>query len=526
MQKGALTRFFLLALLPAILLFSSPAKTDTARGIQSKPGRYALVIGNGAYPSSPLKNPANDSSDIARLLETLDFVVVHYQNVGLRDMEKAVRNFGQMLKTGGTGVFYYAGHGMQVEGRNYLIPVDARIESQSDVRFEALDVGRVLGKMEDAGNGLNIVILDACRDNPFARSFRSAQTGLARIDAPRGTLIAYATAPGSVAADGADGERNGVYTKHLLRHLATPGLPTEQAFKNVRIGVIRDTGSKQVPWESSSLTGNFHFASVEVANAPRPEAQPPVSAPKDDSHADYEALYWESIKDSNNPELFRSYLKKYPHGVFVDIAEIRLQGLPKSETASAPREVPVTVAAVMSKPQIHLRSAPGKVTQNELGFILKKFDFFEKSRNRTGNFKGQLVEVGGGIAQDKKTGLMWEIGKSGSKMTHSRAKHYVKELNAQKFGGYDDWRLPTVEEMMSLLTPDQNDGAYIDSIFKDSDTAFWTADLTDGVYRKARLVISFYSGGILLSEGNPYDNYAALDKHTDNFVRAVRTAVP
>ena len=194
MQKGVLTRSLVLSLLPAILLLFSLAEADTARGIKIKPGRYALVIGNGAYPLSPLRNPTNDSSDIARLLKTLDFVVVHRQNVGLREMETAARNFGQMLKAGGTGVFYYAGHGMQVEGRNYLIPVDARIESESDVRFEALDVGRVLGKMEDAGNDLNIVILDACRDNPFARGFRSGQSGLARMDAPRGTLIAYATA--------------------------------------------------------------------------------------------------------------------------------------------------------------------------------------------------------------------------------------------------------------------------------------------------------------------------------------------
>lgn len=527
MQKCVLTRSFVLALLPAILFFSSMAKADTARGIQIKPGRYALVIGNGAYPVSPLRNPTNDSSDIAYLLETLDFTVIHHQNVDLRKMETAVRKFGEILKTGGTGVFYYAGHGMQVEGRNYLIPVDARIESESDVRFEALDVGRVLGKMEDAGNDLNIVILDACRDNPFARSFRSSQSGLARMDAPRGTLIAYATSPGSVAADGADGERNGIYTKHLLRHLSTPGLPTEQAFKNVRIGVIQDTESQQVPWESSSLIGDFYFASAGASQTSRPETQLPVSEAKDDSYAEYEALYWESIKDSNNPDLFRAYLKKYPHGAFADIAEIKLQDLPKSETASAPREVPVVVAAVMSKPQIRLRSVPGNVTQNELSFVLKKYDFFEKSSNQTGNFKGQLVEVGGGIAQDKKTGLMWEIGKSGSKLTFSRAKYYVTELNAGKFGGYDDWRLPTVEELLSLLTRDPNDGAYIDGIFKDSDSTFWTSDQTDGKNKKkARLIVSFYSGGILLSEGNPYDNFTSYNKYTDNFVRAVRTAVP
>jgi len=173
-------------------------------------------------------------------------------------MEKAIRNFGKRLrKYGGVGLFYYAGHGMQINGRNYLIPVDAEIDTESDVNFEAVDAGRVLGKMEDAGNNLNIVILDACRDNPFARIFRSVSQGLARMDAPTGSIVAYATSPGSVAADGMN--RNGLYTSMLLKHMTTPGLSIEEFFKIVRIDVMNGSGRKQVPWESSSLTGDFYF---------------------------------------------------------------------------------------------------------------------------------------------------------------------------------------------------------------------------------------------------------------------------
>jgi len=138
------------------------------------------------------------------------------------------------------------------------VPVGARLQSESDARYQTVDAGRVLGKMEDAANGLNIVILDACRNNPFARSFRSAAQGLARMDAPTGSLIAYATAPGSVAADGEG--RNGVYTRNLLQHLGTRGVSVEEMFKRVRLGVVADTQKTQVPWEASSLTGDFRFA--------------------------------------------------------------------------------------------------------------------------------------------------------------------------------------------------------------------------------------------------------------------------
>jgi len=152
---------------------------------------------------------------------------------------------------------------MQVDGRNYLIPIDARIESESDVKYEAIDAGRVLGKMEDAENQINIVILDACRNNPFSRNFRTSERGLARMDAPAGSIIAYATAPGEVAADGP--ERNGVFTKYLIKHMIEPDLPIERVLKRVRIDVARQTNGRQIPWESSSLMGDFYFNPAKAA---------------------------------------------------------------------------------------------------------------------------------------------------------------------------------------------------------------------------------------------------------------------
>jgi formylglycine-generating enzyme required for sulfatase activity len=225
--------------------------------ISAKSQKTALVIGNGAYSSSPLRNPVNDASDIASALKKLGFKVLFKTDANQRTMKKFIRTFGKELRSGGVGLFYYAGHAMQVHGTNYLIPIGAQIESESDVEYEAIDAGRVLGKMEDAGNGLNIIILDACRDNPFTRSFRTSEKGLARMDAPTGSILAYATAPGSIAADGTG--RNGLYTSKLLKHMTTPGLEIEKVFKKVRIDVLRSSNKKQVPWESSSLIGEFYF---------------------------------------------------------------------------------------------------------------------------------------------------------------------------------------------------------------------------------------------------------------------------
>src|SRR5271169_5752900 len=164
--------------------------------------RLALVIGNGAYRDAPLLNPVNDARDIAQALADSGFEVTRLENASLREMRVALRDFGDRLRQqGGVGLFYFAGHGVQVKGKNYLIPVGAQIEREDEVEFESLDANLVLEKLDSAGNRFNIVILDACRNNPFARAFRSATQGLAQMDAPTGTVVAFSTSPGSVAAD-------------------------------------------------------------------------------------------------------------------------------------------------------------------------------------------------------------------------------------------------------------------------------------------------------------------------------------
>jgi len=244
---------------PEFQAVPAPAAQAPSHQVLGKAGlrRVALVIGNGAYPSAPLRNPVNDARDMAAALRSLGFEVILRENASLRQMEDAVDELWTRLKAGGAGLFFFAGHGLQVRGRNYLVPVDARLSAEQDVKYRCMDAGLVLGRMENAGNQLNIVILDACRNNPYSRGFRSAQEGLAKMDAPRGSIVAYATAPDSVAADG--GGKNGVYTGQLLKHMRTPGLPIEEMFKRVRIGVLGETREKQVPWESSSLTGDFAF---------------------------------------------------------------------------------------------------------------------------------------------------------------------------------------------------------------------------------------------------------------------------
>ena len=241
------------------LFLSIPAFAQNDRDIKRQNHRTALIIGNSAYQTVPLKNPVNDAEDMTATLRKMGFTVILKKNADLRTMEDTIRYFGKQLRGGGVGLFYFAGHGMQVDGRNYLIPIDAKIESETDVKYESVDAGRVLGKMEDAENQINIVILDACRNNPFSRNFRTSERGLARMDAPKGSLIAYATAPGEVAADGP--ERNGIFTKYLMKHMIAPNVPIELVLKQARIDVARATGGRQIPWESSSLMGNFYFNS-------------------------------------------------------------------------------------------------------------------------------------------------------------------------------------------------------------------------------------------------------------------------
>jgi uncharacterized caspase-like protein len=244
------------------------APTDVAGG----GARIALVIGNGAYRAAPLKNPPGDANAVAAMLRGLGYDVTLRQNTGRRELIESLREFSVRAPKASVRMLFYAGHGVQLKGRNYLVPVDADPKSEEDIPRQSADVGEFIDRLSAIRTGANIVVLDACRVNPFASGvivgpdgrrlkFRGLTPGgLATLDAPVGTLVAFSTAPNGVALDGAGGQHS-VYARHLLAHLPTPGLPIEQLFKRVRIGVAQDTGRVQVPWESSSLTTDFCFKS-------------------------------------------------------------------------------------------------------------------------------------------------------------------------------------------------------------------------------------------------------------------------
>lgn len=288
--------------------------------------RIALVIGNSAYVDSPLANPASDARLMAETLSGLGFDVIDLIDADLQTIQLASFELQDRLVAAGkdaVGLFYYAGHGVQVGGENYLVPLGSDIKQEREVAIKAVSASFVLKQMEFADNRMNFVILDACRNNPLTRSFRSATRGLARMDAPRGSLVAYSTGPGAVAADGTG--VNSPYTLALVEALQTPGIAAEQMFKRVRDLVMAETKGEQTPWEESSLTGaNFYF-NVDVSVTVEASATPATS----DSAAttQQESLFWQSIADSTDPEDFEEYLRQYPDGRFAGLANIRLDRL-------------------------------------------------------------------------------------------------------------------------------------------------------------------------------------------------------
>jgi len=268
----------------------SAAQVQNGRGIAVVPAgaaagteRTALVIGNAAYSEDigPLKNPGNDATDMAATLRQLGFAVTLVRDANHQRMAEAVEAFSLQLRPGSVGVFYYAGHGAQVGGRNYLIPLGARITAEAVVPYQAVAAEEVLARMDAAGQGrsLNVMILDACRNAPFMRGWRSPLRGLAPMQATGGSLIAYATSPGAVAQDGTG--RNGTYTRHLLRFMTEPNLPVGLMFKQVRLAVEHETNGQQIPWELSSLRENFAFNPDAGGTVSPPAVSPPaVVAPQ------------------------------------------------------------------------------------------------------------------------------------------------------------------------------------------------------------------------------------------------------
>jgi len=267
--------------------------------------KVALVIGNAAYASGALKNPVNDARAMAGKLQSLGFDVIVRENVKAREYGAALRELRNRLQPGAVALFFYAGHGLQIKGRNYLPAVDADIRSEDDVPQQSLDLAQVFDTLEESKARVNLVFLDACRNNPYARSFRSMTGGgLAGVGAaPSGTLISYATRPGSVADDG-DG-RHGLYTSELLRQMDVANVPVEMMLKRVGASVKQGSGGLQEPWTEGMLEGDFMFR-VDAAAAPAATvaASPaPAPAPRADDGSSAAAAGPMSAEDALQEQL-------------------------------------------------------------------------------------------------------------------------------------------------------------------------------------------------------------------------------
>jgi C-terminal peptidase prc len=327
-------RFLLLATIASIVLAGAvPALADR---------RIALVVGNANYQNvKRLENPRNDATLMAATLRELGFTLIG--NGPQLDLDKAaldgaVQKFSAALPGADVALFYYAGHGVQVRGSNYLVPVGANPAREADVDFQMVDVNLVLRQMEGSGTKLNLVVLDACRNNPFGeRGLRATDGGLAQMRAPEGTLISFATQPGSVALDG---EGNSPYTKALAATIRKGGLDIFQTFNQVGLAVKRETNGSQQPWVSSSpIDGNFYFK-------PPPDKPTEATAPRQDDAA----LAWTAIRDTTSIAVIDTFIRQYGNSLYGPFARARRDELSKKQVAANTQAVPDSVSPNNGEP--------------------------------------------------------------------------------------------------------------------------------------------------------------------------------
>ncbi|MGB0748073.1 MAG: caspase family protein [Magnetospiraceae bacterium] len=319
--------------------------------------RVALVIGNNNYATLPdLTNAKTDATAVAEKLRGANFDVILKLDAGRREIFRARAEFIDKLRKADVGLVFYAGHGIQSGGTNWLIPSDARIEVEEDLPAEGIDAQDLLAAMEYEGGPINIMILDACRDNPLPRRTRSASRGLRSLavkNTTRGLIVLYAAAEGQTAQDGPPGG-NGLFTGALLKSMEAPGLTVEQVFKRTAAQVVEASGGTQRPWFHGSLTGDFYFKpkGTPVAMSPTPQPMAPVPAqgqtPRNaPAPVDKEAIFWNSIKDSDSAADYEAYLTQFPNGTFAPLARARAKALKKSavQPPAATRRPPPQMAA-------------------------------------------------------------------------------------------------------------------------------------------------------------------------------------
>jgi len=444
-------------LLTIILLLALSTLTLQAdRGLKLKKmqeeQRVALVIGNANYEKlATLKNPINDARAMRRALQKRGFTVIYKENASKREMKKLIKKFTYKLKAGGVGLYYFAGHGVNVSGENYLVATDSDLDSKSDVEYEAYALNRITKKMQNAKNRLNIVILDACRNDPFSRG---AGGGLAPIGNAKGIFVAYATQAGAVAADGSG--KNGVFTRRLIEEMSEKGATIERVFKNVRADVQKDTQGRQSPGVYNQIVGDFYFT------------LPDSSTSKKRSKRVKKSSF--SFGD-DAPQLYSLTIKQKPSDARVSITNIKPRYYDGIALESGTYTIKVSKNGYYSK--------TGTVNlQNDLSInvtLKKKRVAYNKPISKQKNLKDIVVL----------NGLMWQD----EKYTQKEKKAYYSNDNYRKsqdwkgairycknlrLGGYSDWYLPSKKELLSIV--DKSRKPTIKREFKNTfSSSFWSS---------------------------------------------------
>ena len=328
--------------------------------------RLALVIGNSAYKGSPLENPTNDARAMAGLLGQAGFSVDSRLDATRTDMMTAIENFSAAIQRSETKlvVFYYAGHGAQHNWRNYLLPVNAKVATADQLMQSCIDLNVLLAHLSKARDKTFIIILDACRNDPFGSAYHPEQKGLSQFDAPVGSLLAYATSPGNVASDGSG--KNGLYTENLVRELSVRGTRIEDALKRVRLNVRLASNGAQIPWETTSLESDVYIFNDTQKKLSDDELEKQIEAELDE---------WNRIKSSRKTDDLVAYLHAFPNGRFAEIAQMRLNRLlaGKEKTAPAPADV--------STPAIAATAAPTIRTEEEYDALPKGATYIDPKGN-------------------------------------------------------------------------------------------------------------------------------------------------
>jgi len=460
--------------------------TKSSRALKRiiKEQRVALVIGNDNYNNKKLHhldNPVNDARAMNKALAKLGFYVYYGENLTVRDMNKKLTKFSKRLKMGGVGLFFFAGHGIETDGENYLMGKDSSIDEKEDVSYESLELRKVLDKMQNSGDRLNIVLLDACRSNPFGRG---SGGGLAKTTA-KGTFIAYATSPGDIAEDGTG--KNGVFTAEILKNINKVGLPIERVFKNVKVGVLDATNSRQRPWTNSDITGDFFFrlpqksTRVEQKSSYSFSSELPTQfsltvhpSPRDAKIyiTNIKPRYYDGIKLKKG-----SYTIKVKRaGYLTKVGTVELSGVLDIDVVLEKKKV---VYKAKLKPQKRYSSSKDVTVIDGLMWQDEKYTKAEKEAYMYNNWKGRNY----GKVQDWKGAI-----------------NYCRKLT---LAGYYDWRLPNKETLKRLYN-NKNKLKNLASYY------YWSSSEN----------VSFSSDAwfVYFNDGYTY----SFDKRNEYYVRCVR----